>query len=440
MSVQLVLIRHGIAEDSVPGQDDFSRCLTGRGEQVLHDTFPQLFPLLEKSDETLIWSSPLIRAAQTAKIAADTLGITQIAHYDFISEGNFGDLWRHLAALDMSKQHTVIIVGHEPTMGDWSYELSGAYLPFKKGSAACFRLDTNRSGTGELLWFIQPKSMGNISREIKTDKTLFDIQEVLLGRVQNIRTAEEAFLRDSNDIENVHQLRVNIRILRSLLTFVKPFQKGKQNAFMQETLKNIVRELSYLRELDVLSDACAKFSGLESADLPANSGFLDVLRQEREAEAERVINTFFAVSSTYALHEMEKELHQIAWREKLRSKESIPDLVRVRFADLYEDFIRDISGLDYSDAPATHAIRKRAKILRYILNSMAPWMEHGYEKAGDELRRMQTNLGELCDARRNRDILQKFDQQAFAPSIHAELQALIAYQNQIISEKLDRLV
>lgn len=440
MSIQLVLIRHGIAEDRMPGQDDYNRSLTAKGEQQLRETLPQLFPLLDDCDEILLWSSPLIRAAQTAKIAADSLGLAQITYYEFIAEGNFGDLWRTLADLDVTKKYSVIVVGHEPAMGDWSYELSGAYLPFKKGAAAAFRMDALKSGTAELLWFIQPRSMGALSKEIQTNKIFFDIQDVLLGRVQSVRLAEEAFIREPQDIEKVHQLRVNIRILRSIITFVKPFQKAKQNAYIQSTLKKIVRELSYLRELDVLRDECEKFCALGSGEMTTESVVFDVLNQERETELKRVTDAFFAVSSTYALHEMEKDLHQIAWREKIRGNESIPEMIRERFSDLYEDFVQDAGSLDYSDATATHAIRKRAKFLRYILSNMAPWMEHEYEKAGDELKQMQANLGELCDARRNRDILLKFDQQAFPPAVHAELEALIKYQDQLISKKMDQLI
>ena len=75
MTIQFVLIRHGIAENCSEDRRDFSRRLTEKGRQRLAATLPSLLPLLrpmlEEQQERQIWTSPLIRAIETAEIAAD---------------------------------------------------------------------------------------------------------------------------------------------------------------------------------------------------------------------------------------------------------------------------------------------------------------------------------------------------------------------------------
>ncbi|MDW7659567.1 MAG: phosphohistidine phosphatase SixA, partial [Bacillota bacterium] len=57
----------------------------------------------------------------------------------------------------MSAQSTVIVVGHEPTLSEWSQKICGVWLPFKKGAAAAIDIQSFRPPIGQLLWFAQPK-------------------------------------------------------------------------------------------------------------------------------------------------------------------------------------------------------------------------------------------------------------------------------------------
>ncbi len=67
----LVLIRHGVSER---GSEDMSRELTRAGQRALSANYPHIFGLLgPEGEEAEIWTSPALRALETAEIVAEAL-------------------------------------------------------------------------------------------------------------------------------------------------------------------------------------------------------------------------------------------------------------------------------------------------------------------------------------------------------------------------------
>jgi phosphohistidine phosphatase len=153
--MQLILFRHGIAEDAGPGQPDADRRLTAQGKHRLHDALPGLRRYLSGQDPVEIWSSPLCRAVETAEVLASGLITGKVRQLDEIVSGDLAAFLKQ--AEKMPAQSTVVVVGHEPTLSLWSQELCGVWLPFKKGAAAAIDIQALRPPAGQLLWFAQPK-------------------------------------------------------------------------------------------------------------------------------------------------------------------------------------------------------------------------------------------------------------------------------------------
>lgn len=164
MAMDLIFLRHGIAEERTPDREDYSRKLTEKGEKKLYDTLPNLLPFIDLGEEVLIWTSPLIRAKETAKILSNVLKVAKIKEYGFIEDGDFTDFLTELKTLDFSRKHTLIVVGHEPFLSEWSYELSSTRLPYKKGAAAGFKVSSMDISDAELVWFLQPFAMETLGK------------------------------------------------------------------------------------------------------------------------------------------------------------------------------------------------------------------------------------------------------------------------------------
>lgn len=162
--MELILIRHGKAEEGHDMSDDHLRKLTSDGKKRLYKTLPSLGLLIRNLDQAQIWSSSLARAVQTAEIVSRMFGSFDVQQFEFVSSGEFTDLTAALAAVQSSA--TVIIVGHEPILSDWARQLCGAALPFKKGAAACIHIDFSDPPAHELLWFFQPQPLARLGENL----------------------------------------------------------------------------------------------------------------------------------------------------------------------------------------------------------------------------------------------------------------------------------
>jgi phosphohistidine phosphatase len=164
-TVELYLIRHGIAADRGPNwPDDAKRPLVQKGVTRLRKQAEALIDLGTQFDVVL--TSPLTRAKQTAEILAEALpNRPPVQIIDSLAPGGtyaafIEDLSRH------SKRSRIACVGHEPDMGQLAARLIGAKRPleFKKGGICRIDLDGLPSGgPGHLRWFVTPRMLRRIA-------------------------------------------------------------------------------------------------------------------------------------------------------------------------------------------------------------------------------------------------------------------------------------
>lgn len=113
--MKVILIRHGDAEADIPdGLEDDARALTARARQQLPQHFGALAEHLGPID--VIFTSPLVRAVQTSTLLAHALrweGALR-AHRHLFPDSPVGAVE---AIVQDLKGKTVVLVGHQPTMG-----------------------------------------------------------------------------------------------------------------------------------------------------------------------------------------------------------------------------------------------------------------------------------------------------------------------------------
>jgi phosphohistidine phosphatase len=122
----IYLLRHGDAEPA-NGGDDAARRLTAKGERQARDAGRALAALGAGLDACL--TSPRARAAETARIACEALGLEPETAAE-LGGGGFDAL--ALAA----GRGDVLLVGHEPDFSDQVARLTGAHAKMKKGGIA----------------------------------------------------------------------------------------------------------------------------------------------------------------------------------------------------------------------------------------------------------------------------------------------------------------
>jgi phosphohistidine phosphatase len=157
MAPQLWLLRHGeaVPHDSKPDQE---RELTARGERQALAAGAALARLGMEFDAC--YTSPKVRARQTAELACQALGI------DPVDEASIAEDFDRDDALALLRAHgddaRVLVVGHEPDFSQVVHDLTGGRVDFKKGAIAAVR---EQRGSGELTVMLRPRELETIARE-----------------------------------------------------------------------------------------------------------------------------------------------------------------------------------------------------------------------------------------------------------------------------------
>jgi phosphohistidine phosphatase len=155
MAQQLWLLRHGEAEphDTRPDPD---RRLTPRGERQAIAAGRALRAL--GVEFTAAFTSPRVRAADTARLACESLGIEPVVH-EALSGGFDADDARALMA-GQDADSRVLLVGHEPDFSNVVLDLTGGRIDLKKGGVAAVRLDGTRA---ELIVLLRPRELESLA-------------------------------------------------------------------------------------------------------------------------------------------------------------------------------------------------------------------------------------------------------------------------------------
>lgn len=159
----LYVLRHGEAVERSDGLSDEWRYLTEQGRADINKVIERVAENGHKP--RLILSSPLVRAVQTAEIAAGQAcrkNRTLIAGL-LQPDGDKEELIRYILRHRDAKR--VMVVGHEPLLGSLVASLLDTHDPIalKKGSCVALELDIDMDETNPtlekpatFLWYVVP--------------------------------------------------------------------------------------------------------------------------------------------------------------------------------------------------------------------------------------------------------------------------------------------
>lgn len=152
----VIFVRHGKAEPYSASMNDFDRRLTDKGISKLNRFFPQLAALMRSllpEEEWTILTSPKYRALETAEILCGHISNNRPVILPALADA---DLDSVIDSFIYTDEPGVVLVGHQPMLSDWLYELTGRSMPFRKGAAVAIRLDTEKPRKSECLWMLDP--------------------------------------------------------------------------------------------------------------------------------------------------------------------------------------------------------------------------------------------------------------------------------------------
>jgi phosphohistidine phosphatase len=161
--MRLLIVRHAIAvPHGTPDVPEEKRPLTRRGEKKFREAAAGLARICRRPDVLL--TSPLVRARQTADIAAEAWGKIEPREEDALAGGTFEQIASAVGKHGDAK--LVALFGHEPDVSLLVARLLGTpaseRLTFKKGGAALLDVPGRMADGGALVWYAPPRVLRSV--------------------------------------------------------------------------------------------------------------------------------------------------------------------------------------------------------------------------------------------------------------------------------------
>jgi phosphohistidine phosphatase len=166
--MQLYIVRHGIAIDreAPKAPPDPERYLTDEGKEKTRQVAKAVAKLGVVAD--ILWSSPYVRALQTAEIFAAELEYPgqKIRRTDLLlPSADAGMLFRELAK--EKEATTAFVFGHGPHIDDLVATAVGfkhQFTSLKKAGIALVELRRISPPSGQLVWLGTPKLLRHVGK------------------------------------------------------------------------------------------------------------------------------------------------------------------------------------------------------------------------------------------------------------------------------------
>ena len=198
--------------------------------------------------------------------------------------------------------------------------------------------------------------------------------------------------------EAVHQTRVALRRLRALISLFAPILAGPDLAALKVSLKSVAQALGPARDLDVL---IADLSRLD----PAPQALIAALSDQQAKAYDAACQMIEAPEFGQAMVSILRFLESGAWRTATglqghRRDRSVAKHARKTLKGLRRTLKRQGRGLITMSPPQMHALRIRAKKLRYGLEmfaSLYPKQEQARQALLKTVKTLQDQLGAAND-------------------------------------------
>lgn len=156
--MEIILFRHGSAEEKSMEKPDWDRELTLEGREKVREAAKLIKGRL--ADNITIWSSPMARAIQTAEILKEILVTSDLTLHECIADGDYKTFAQEVG--DAKLSGILIAAGHAPSLDEWCECMTGTLIKLDKSGAAMVRLESLEPLKGKLEWVLGKNGLKEI--------------------------------------------------------------------------------------------------------------------------------------------------------------------------------------------------------------------------------------------------------------------------------------
>jgi CHAD domain-containing protein len=232
---------------------------------------------------------------------------------------------------------------------------------------------------------------------IRSIGTVRDLVRRSIAKPTNRLVSVEPAVMAGDDLEAVHAARVAIRRLRSDLKMLAPTLDGETTDALRTELGWLAEQLAPVRDADVLRDRFRRRIAGSGLELAAARVLLDELERERSDAHHRLIEAMGSPRYAATIDRLVEAGSSPPVRpgDADRPARSLGSLMDAPWASLSRRARK--LGEGSSDA-SLHAVRIRAKRVRYASEALAPVFGKAASRFAAAAERLQDRLGDHQDA------------------------------------------
>jgi len=294
---------------------------------------------------------------------------------------------------------------------------SSAWEKFKKTDINSLNTSLE-SVFGFSIRFTKSKTASAIDNSIDRSDIQFDFQirpedemanaaeKILLSQFREVEKAELGVI-SANDIEDVHDMRVALRKIRSALLIFRDYLDSVRLTPLEKGVKKTLSILGPIRDLDVLLEKTDSYLKSEAIDPKQMSAFYEIVSRDREKAHEEAVK--YLNSKEYVSFKKEfKETLEIGVYLGNPSINRKGDIAPARIRDvlpsvLYKKAADVTAYYEWLEGPflfvdKLHRLRIAAKNFRYTLDFFKDCLGDASVKLIKEFKELQDILGDFHDA------------------------------------------
>jgi CHAD domain-containing protein len=212
-------------------------------------------------------------------------------------------------------------------------------------------------------------------------------------------------VRQLDDPEGPHQLRVGLRRLRSAFSVFAPVLQSPELMRLNEEARWLSQELGRLRDLDVVANDLVRRESAAHPDEPGLPGLADALSREAAEVRDAVRKRLTEPQAQAFLIDLVRFVEMRGWfapqdfgqTERLAAPAA--QLAETALDRHWKKVRKRARGLEGLDAAHRHELRKQAKKLRYAVEFFSPlYPAKRVEPFVKRLKALQAIFGDLNDA------------------------------------------
>lgn len=270
------------------------------------------------------------------------------------------------------------------------------------------------------------KKVSTLPQLDKNQGAAQEIGMVLIQLITQFFVAQQAFFQSQVQPEDVHQLRICLRRLRSILEFAGAEVIPQYKAH-QALLRKIGQSLGVLRDIDVAYASWKEWSECQPIGMVSKLSLGRMLTHRRVVEAEKIYGLFHAGYTTSILLELWATIAADNWQGAAGYQLTMGEYAKNKFSKWLNKVTKQGKKIEWADPAKVRKLRLQVKKIRYAAEVLQPVLGE-VDLLTFQLETLQDNLGLLSDINSTETLLKKLVRETTSKALQIEVGMLIGWQ------------